>query len=104
MRRLIALLFVAPFAITIAVVALVLVIAHFRLGSRSPGFVALANLGMLYWIPVLVLVFFVLPSLYGIWLLMKLRVNAKKCGHTMSSFMSLPIEQRAELVRRLNEQ
>jgi hypothetical protein len=99
MKKLIISLFVKPFAAAVAGIAGILLLVHLLAGDKSPGLVGLVKLGMVYWIPLLFFVLFVLPSFYGIWLLIALRTQAKKCGHTISTFMSLPLEQRNELTQ-----
>jgi predicted signal transduction protein with EAL and GGDEF domain len=97
MKRVFLLMFVTPMAITTAVIVAVLLIAHFRLGASSPGVVKLASTAMSYWIPLLVILLFVLPSLFGAWLLMIAARVAKRHGLAFSAYMALTPPEKAAL-------
>ncbi len=95
MIRTLFLLFVRPLLITIAVIIIMLLVGHFRLGERSPGVLQLAKSGLTYWIPLLVLLFFVAPSFYGVWVLLKIRTQAKSAGVTISQYLEQVKKQRS---------
>jgi hypothetical protein len=97
MSRVIWLLFGRPLLIASSVIAAVLLISHLRLGDTSPGILRLAEAGMSYWIPLLMLVLFVLPSGFGVWHLVRVARFAKSRGLTLSTYLSLPAEEKLAL-------
>jgi hypothetical protein len=52
---------VRPFLIAIAMSGFSLLFWHFRLGTRSPGLLRLANANLPYWGSVFLIVFFLFP-------------------------------------------
>ena len=99
MFRILWIAFLGPFLVTAAVLAAALILNFVLLGERSPGMFPLLKWGMDFWIPLLVLVCFVVPSVSNIRGLIRTKNYARTHGLTLSDFLSLSKEQKADLKR-----
>ena len=83
--------------ISAAGILAMLLLAHFSLGDESPGLLRIAELGMRFSFPVVIFICFVLPGLYGVWVLFRAARFARSRGHTLRGFLALTLEQRIAL-------
>lgn len=88
MARILLAFFGKLLLIALAMIALMLLTWHLRLGEQSPGILALGKVGLRYWIPLFGLIFFIIPSLYYTWRLFQIRRIAQNQGLTLSEYLS----------------
>jgi hypothetical protein len=95
MTRILLVFFGKLLLIALAMIVLMLLTWHLRLGENSPGILALGKEGLSYWVPLFVLVFFIAPSMYYTWRLFQIRQIARTQGLTLSEYLSRARERNA---------
>lgn len=90
-------LFGVPFVVSIAVCGLAILTSHFRLGAASPGVVALAKSSLIYWTPLLMLIFFVVPVIRSLLAVRKVSAKARVHGMSWYQYLDLSPEERQSL-------
>ncbi len=73
-------LFGVPLATSIVVCFCMILIGHLRWGNASPGIGAITKSSLKYWIPLLLVIFFLVPSVRSLLLVRRLRHEALKQG------------------------
>jgi hypothetical protein len=89
--------FIRPFLLTIAMCCFALFVWHIRLGSSSPGLLALAGLNLPYWGSVFFILFFVLPCAAALFFIAKTTRKARPYGIPWYEYLDLPREEREKL-------
>gem|GEM_PF-5094742 len=82
MFRILWIAFLGPLLVTAAMLAAAVIFNLVTLGERSPGVVPLLKWGMEFWIPLLVLLFFIVPSVSNILGLIRTRTASPTYSST----------------------
>ena len=90
-------LFGVPLLCAIVVSCGVVLIGDWRLGPKSPGIIAIARASLGYHIPLIFIVFFVVPSIRTLFVIRRLAALARRHGLRWYEFLDLPEEERARL-------
>lgn len=97
LRRWVFRLFGIPLVGAVIASGAMVAIVHWRLGEKSPGVIPIALTGLHYGIPVLFILFFVIPSIRNLLLIRRLTRLARPQGLRWYELMDLPEEERARL-------
>lgn len=89
MKRILFWLFLRPLLFASGLIVFVLLAWHMRLGDESPGLLSLAKWGMKYYIPLLFIVVFIVPAIFGLWRLAQFRSEAKTRGLALTTYLDL---------------